>query len=177
MPCYHWIIQQLSPGKNTVKIGLHAGHENSSLEALIRLWKMADDGGFYWVSVWDHLIPFSTVPEGGDCHEALGCLAALAYETKNVRIGCLVFCINFRHPVVLANHLVTLDHLCRGRLEVGLGAGWNRAEHEPFGLAFPPLGTRFDQVEEGIQIMRALLRGEHISFQGEIGRASCRERV
>lgn len=157
------------PARETpiVRIGLHAGHEHSSLDDLIRLWKMADTGGFYWVSVWDHIIPFSTVPASGDCHEALACLAALAYETKQVRIGCLVFCIGFRHPVVLAKHLATLDHLSGGRLEIGLGAGWNYREHVPFGLPFPSMGTRLGQVEEGMQIMRRLLRGERISFKGK----------
>lgn len=130
VPCYHRLNERhlVYAGNTIVNIGLHSGHEQSSLEDLIRLWKMADDGGFYWVSVWDHLIPFSTVPATGDCHEALACLAALAYETKHVRIGCLVFCIGFRHPVVLAKHLVTLDHLSQGRLEIGLGAGWNQRE-------------------------------------------------
>lgn len=150
-----------------MRIGLHAGHENSTLEDLIRLWKMADAGGFYWGSVWDHIIPFPTVSPTGDCHEALAVLGALVGATKRMRVGCLVFCIGFRHPALLAKAAITLDHLSGGRFELGLGAGWNAREHEPFGLPFPALGKRFDMLEEGMQIVRALLHDGRITFHGE----------
>ena len=162
-----------------MRIGLHAGHENSSLEDLVRLWRMADTGGFYWVSIWDHLVPFPTVSADGECHEALALLALLAHETKHVRVGCLVFCIGFRHPSILAKAAVTLDHLSGGRLEIGLGTGWNAREHQPFGLPFPSLGTRFDMLEEGALISRPLLRGERVCFDGEhyqVDDAVCRPR-
>ena len=150
-----------------MRIGLHAGHENSTLEDLIKLWKMADDGGFYWISVWDHLLPFPTISPHLDCHEAFTTLGALVHSTKHVRVGCLVFCIGMRHPSMLAKQAVTLDHLSNGRLEIGMGAGWNRHEHEPFGLPFPALGTRFDMLEEGLQIVKALINGERVTFHGE----------
>ena len=162
-----------------MRIGLHAGHENSSLDDLVRLWKMADEGGFYWVSIWDHIIPFPSVSSDGDCHEATALLALLAHETKNVRVGCLVFCIGFRHPSLLAKTAITLDHMSGGRLELGLGAGWNGDEHKPFGLPFPAIGKRLDMLDEGARIVKGMLAGVSVTFDGEhyqVHNATCRPR-
>ena len=150
-----------------LKIGLHAGHENSPYEDLRRLWRMADDSGFYWASVWDHIYAYPTVDPRGNCLEAMTILAALAAETRNVRVSCLVFCICFRNPALLAKAAVTIDHISRGRLELGLGAGWYELEHRAYGMPYPPIKVRMDMLEEGAQIIHSMLTNEETTFHGE----------
>ncbi|HVM95327.1 MAG TPA: LLM class flavin-dependent oxidoreductase, partial [Candidatus Acidoferrales bacterium] len=110
--------------------GVHTGPQNCSYDDLKRVWHLADRSGFHWVSIWDHFYPAMLVPSDaqGTCFEAVSIMTALAAETKNVRVGSLVYCMAYRHPAVLANAMVTVDHVSGGRLELGLGAGWSQIE-------------------------------------------------
>jgi alkanesulfonate monooxygenase SsuD/methylene tetrahydromethanopterin reductase-like flavin-dependent oxidoreductase (luciferase family) len=78
--------------------------------------------------------------------------------------------MTFRHPSLLARMAAQVDVLSGGRLELGVGAGWNAVEHSAFGIPFPPTKTRMDMLEEGIQVIRALLRDSPANFNGEIYR-------
>jgi alkanesulfonate monooxygenase SsuD/methylene tetrahydromethanopterin reductase-like flavin-dependent oxidoreductase (luciferase family) len=93
--------------------------------------------------------------------------AALACDTSRVRCGSLVYSIGYRHPAVLANAIATIDHLSGGRAEIGLGAGWSEIEYRAYGIPFPPVKVRMDQLEEAIQCVRSLLRNETTDFKGE----------
>jgi alkanesulfonate monooxygenase SsuD/methylene tetrahydromethanopterin reductase-like flavin-dependent oxidoreductase (luciferase family) len=75
--------------------------------------------------------------------------------------------MTFRHPALLARMAAAVDDLAGGRLVLGVGAGWNVAEHEAFGLPFPPVGQRMDELDEGIQLIKALWSGEKVSFTGK----------
>jgi alkanesulfonate monooxygenase SsuD/methylene tetrahydromethanopterin reductase-like flavin-dependent oxidoreductase (luciferase family) len=92
--------------------------------------------------------------------------AALACDTQRVRCGSLVYSVGYRHPAVLANAICTIDQLSAGRAELGLGAGWSQVEYDAYGIPFPPIGTRMDQLEEAIQCVRGLLRDEVTDFDG-----------
>jgi alkanesulfonate monooxygenase SsuD/methylene tetrahydromethanopterin reductase-like flavin-dependent oxidoreductase (luciferase family) len=94
-------------------------------------------------------------------------MSALAASTKNVRVGCLVFCALFRNPGMLAKAAVTIDHISGGRAEIGIGAGWFAEEFNEFGYGFPPLAKRLDQLEEALTIIRSLLHEEETNFTGE----------
>jgi alkanesulfonate monooxygenase SsuD/methylene tetrahydromethanopterin reductase-like flavin-dependent oxidoreductase (luciferase family) len=94
-------------------------------------------------------------------------MAALAAVTKQVRVGCLVFCSLFRNPGLLAKAAVTIDHVSGGRVELGMGAGWFQEEFEDFGYGFPPIGERMDQLEEGLQIVRSLFQDDSTTFAGK----------
>jgi F420-dependent oxidoreductase-like protein len=83
-------------------------------------------------------------------------LAALARETSRIRLGTLMTSATFRHPGVLAVSVAQVDEMSGGRVELGIGAGWYEAEHASFGLPFPSVGERFDQLEEQIQIITGL---------------------
>src|ERR1700756_2396981 len=123
--------------------GIHGGLQDRTLAELRRLWSFVDQAGFDWLSVWDHLdVSFFG---SNSCFEALSALTLMAAETTRVRIGCLVFCINYRHPGVLAKALITIDHASNGRLEVGLGAGWHELEYGAYGIPFPSIAPRPDQ--------------------------------
>lgn len=107
---------------------------------------------------------------GGDLRRpALECwtsLTALAQRTKRIRFGPLVSPMTFRHPALLARMAAAVDLLSSGRLVLGVGAGWNVAEHEAFGIGLPPLTERFDRLEEGIAVIKALWSGGPVDLEG-----------
>ena len=149
-----------------MNFGLHIGQQNISMDELRRTWRWADTAGFDWVDVWDHFYESPYVDGNGDCFEATTCMAGMACETQNVRIGVLVLGMNYRHPAVLTNALVTIDHLSGGRLEIGLGAGWHHDEYRAYGIPFLPIGQRMDILEEGIQVVRQLTTSGRSTFDG-----------
>jgi F420-dependent oxidoreductase-like protein len=137
------------------------------MKELKRLWKTGDEQGFHWVSVWDHFYANPLQDRRNPCYEGIAAMAGLATYTQNVRVGCLVFCALFRNPGVLAKAGVTIDHLSDGRADMGIGAGWFEEEFREFGYGFPPLGKRFDQLEEALEIVTTLWRGDEVSFKGK----------
>ncbi len=150
-----------------MKLGIHAGPQDLSMEELKRLWKLGDDSGFHWISVWDHFYANPLQDRHNPCFEGVAAMSGLATYTQNVRVGCLVFCALFRNPGALAKAGVTIDHLSGGRADVGIGAGWFEEEFREFGYGFPSLGKRFDQLEEALAIISTLWRGEEVKFKGE----------
>jgi F420-dependent oxidoreductase-like protein len=131
-----------------------------------RLWRFADERGFDWFSVSDHFQ--ETPPQGGngDCFEAVATLTTVATDTTRIRVGCLVFCVAYRHPGVLAKALTTIDHLSAGRVDCGLGAGWDEVEFAAYGIPFPSIGVREDQLEEYAEALRLLFDRNRADFSG-----------
>lgn len=159
-----------------VSLGVHVGQQGLPMAELRALWRRLDDAGVDWISVWDHL--YEAPPAGGtiDHFEALSTLGALAADTEHARLGCLVFCVLYRNPGLLAKAATTLDHISGGRFELGLGAGWHEPEAEAFGYDFPPVGRRLDQLEEAIPLIRSLLTEDRTTHEGTYFRtvdASC----
>jgi alkanesulfonate monooxygenase SsuD/methylene tetrahydromethanopterin reductase-like flavin-dependent oxidoreductase (luciferase family) len=145
--------------------GVHTGVQNTSVAELRELWAGAEELGFDAVSVWDHL--YSSDLASYECHEAVAMHTALACATSRVRCGCLVYCAGYRHPGILAKAVTTIDHLSGGRAEIGLGAGWAEAEYHAYGFDFPPLGRRFDLLDESAGAVRSLLRSESSTIAGD----------
>lgn len=152
-----------------LRFGVHTGPQNCTLDDLRRVWQLADRSGFHWVSIWDHFYPAMIAPGDaeGTCFEAVSIMTALAAETTRVRVGSLVYCMAYRHPAVLANAMVTVDHVSGGRMELGLGAGWSQLEFDAYGIPFLPIKDRLDQLEEGVQIIRGLFTQETTTFTGK----------
>jgi F420-dependent oxidoreductase-like protein len=94
-------------------------------------------------------------------------LAALAASTETIRLGTMVSPVTFRHPSLLAKAAVTVDRVSDGRAEIGMGAGWWEEEHRTHGFPFPDTPTRFDMLEEQVEIVHGLLTEERFSFQGK----------
>jgi alkanesulfonate monooxygenase SsuD/methylene tetrahydromethanopterin reductase-like flavin-dependent oxidoreductase (luciferase family) len=138
-----------------------------TMDEMRALWRMLDQRGVDWISTWDHF--YEAPPKNGtEPHfEALTTLGALAAETQNARIGCLVFYIGYRNPALLAKAATTLDHITNGRFELGLGAGWHIWEATAYGYAFPDIGTRLDMLDEAAQLIRRLLTEERTTFNGK----------
>ncbi|MDX1657225.1 MAG: LLM class flavin-dependent oxidoreductase [Nitriliruptorales bacterium] len=98
--------------------------------------------------------------------DAWATLNALAAVTDRIRLGTLVSPVTFRHPSLLFKNAVTADHVSGGRIEVGMGAGWNEREHEAYGFDFPETDERYDLFEESVEIVRRLLTEEEVSHDG-----------
>jgi alkanesulfonate monooxygenase SsuD/methylene tetrahydromethanopterin reductase-like flavin-dependent oxidoreductase (luciferase family) len=101
--------------------------------------------------------------------EALTTMAALAAVTDRVRIGVLVLCAAFRHPALVAKAAATIDGISRGRVEIGLGAGWFAQEFEAFGMGFGSIGERFDALEDALAITAGLFAGtDPMTHEGHV---------
>jgi len=130
--------------------------------------KAAEAAGFDTVLVMDHFyqLPHLGAPDNSmlECYTLL---AALAQHTSRVRLGALVTGNTYRNPAVLAKCLTTLDHVSSGRAQLGIGSGWFELEHDSFGIEFGTFTDRFEKLEEALQIILPMLRGERPSFAGE----------
>ena len=130
------------------------------------VWVAADEVGLFesaWN--WDHFYPL-TEPYDGPNFEAWTMIAALAQATRRIRLGCQVTGMVYRHPAVLANMAATTDIISGGRLELGVGAGWNQMECDAYGIELPPLRERFDRFDEGVEAIISLLSNTLTSFDG-----------
>ena len=114
---------------------------------------------------WDHFYPL-TGDMAGPNLEGWTMLAAMAEATSRIRIGCQVSGMIYRHPAVLANMAATVDIIAGGRLELGVGAGWNQMECDAYGIDLPPLRERFDRFDEGVEAMVRLLTQPTTTFDG-----------
>ena len=132
---------------------------------LASMARRAEAVGFDSVWVGDHyLYRDDGRPERGPW-EAWTTLAALAAVTERVTLGPLVACAGFHAPAVLAKIAATVDEISGGRLVLGIGAGWNRTEFDAFGIPYDRRASRF---EEAFEVIRRLLAGEHVTFEGDV---------
>src|SRR5580658_4186025 len=133
---------------------------------MLAVWKAADDIELF-ESGWtfDHFYPiFSDVT--GPCMEGWITLTALAQATTRLRMGTLVTGIHYRHPAILANMASPLDNVSGGRLELGIGAGWNEEESGAYGIELGTPVQRSDRLEEACAVIVGLLTQETTSFDG-----------
>lgn len=117
--------------------------------------KRAEANGFETLFRSDHYASFPG-PAGMPTTDAWAVLAGLARDTERIGLGTLVSPVTFRHPGNLAKVATTVDEMSGGRLEVGLGAGWNDLEHRQLGLHFPPIRERADLLEDQLAILHGL---------------------
>jgi len=131
------------------------------------MWLAADDIDLFSAG-WnfDHFYPILQDDRTGPCFEGWTMLAALAGVTKRLRLGVMVTGNPYRHPAVLANMAASLDVIADGRLELGIGAGWNEEESAAYGIDLPPLRERFDRLEEACAVLDLLLTRPTSSFDG-----------
>jgi len=133
---------------------------------MLAVWRAADDIDVYdsgWT--FDHFYPIFS-DSTGPCLEGWTTLTALAQATTRLRLGTMVTGIHYRHPAVLANMASALDIISGGRLEVGIGAGWNEEESGAYGIELGSMRERFDRFEEACQVLISLLSRETTDFDG-----------
>jgi F420-dependent oxidoreductase-like protein len=140
--------------------------QNTTWAAMLDVWRAADDIELF-ESGWtfDHFYPI-VGDSAGPCLEGWITLTALAQATRRVRIGTLVTGIHYRHPAVLANMAATLDIVSGGRLDLGIGAGWNQEESGAYGIELGSPRERSDRFEEACAVITGLLTEDVTSFTG-----------
>jgi F420-dependent oxidoreductase-like protein len=143
------------------------GDRSTLFDTVVAQAKAADRSGFDTIFVMDHFyqLPMLGRPEDYmlECYTVL---AALARETSNVRLSALVTGNTYRNPTLLAKIITTLDLVSGGRAQLGIGAGWFELEHDALGFEFKTFTDRFQKLEEALQIIIPMLRGERPSFEG-----------
>ncbi|HEX7264093.1 MAG TPA: TIGR03560 family F420-dependent LLM class oxidoreductase [Candidatus Dormibacteraeota bacterium] len=147
-----------------LRFGLKLSGQDTTIEDLRAVWRIAEEGGFDHVWDFDHL---ASIGEGGPdrpIYEGWTLQAAMAQATKRVRLGCLVTGNTYRHPVVLAKMAVTVDHLSGGRLEFGIGAAWAEIEHTMYGIE--GLEHRVGRLSESLRVIKSLWTEERTNFEG-----------
>lgn len=140
--------------------------QNTTWDEMLPIWREADEIEVFesgWV--FDHFYPIMG-DSSGPCLEGWMVLGALAQATRRLRLGALVTGIHYRHPAVLANMASTLDVISGGRLELGIGAGWNEEESGAYGIELGSVRERSDRFEEACQVLIGLLSQETTDFDG-----------
>jgi F420-dependent oxidoreductase-like protein len=150
-----------------VRFAFKTANQHTTWADILAVWREADGIELFesgWV--FDHFYPIVDDP-AGPCLEGWAALAALAQATRRLRLGTLVTGIHYRHPAVLANMAATLDIISGGRLELGIGAGWNELESGAYGIELGTPRERSDRFEEACQVLISLLSQEVTDFSGK----------
>ena len=134
----------------------------------------AESLGFESIWLFDH---FHTVPRPTDeiTFESFSTLAALAVETRRVRLGHVVLCAAYRNPALTAKMISTLDVISGGRMELGMGAGWKRDEWLAYGYGFPTAPERLAILRDQLEVVRAMMGPGHATYEGQ--HASVRDAI
>lgn len=148
------------------RFGIQA-HQAPNRAAWVDLARRTEAHGYSCLTMPDHF---------GDQLAPIPALQSAADATTTLRVGALVFDNDYKHPVVLAKELATIDLLSDGRLEIGIGAGWMISDYEQSGMPYDPAGVRVDRFEEGLAILKGAFgegpfdhRGEHYNIRGYNG--------
>jgi F420-dependent oxidoreductase-like protein len=150
-----------------MRFAIKTAPQHTTWDAMLEVWRAADDIELF-ESGWtfDHFYPIYS-DSTGPCLEGWITLTALAQATRRLRLGTLVTGIHYRHPAVLANMVATLDIISGGRVELGIGAGWNVEESGAYGIELGSPKERSDRFEEACEVLTGLLSPqETTTFKG-----------
>lgn len=143
--------------------------EGATYDDLLRVARESERLGFDAFVRSDHYQRIAPGDPGPGSTDAWVTLAGLARETSRIRLGTMVSSATFRLPGPLAIAVATVDAMSGGRVELGLGSGWYETEHRSYGIPFPPVGERFDRLEEQLAVVTGLWStppGETFSYAG-----------
>jgi F420-dependent oxidoreductase-like protein len=150
-----------------LSFGVKTSQQHTTYSDIVRVWKEADETpAFEHAWLFDHFVPIQGDLDG-PCLEGWSLLAALAAVTERVRMGIMVTGNTYRHPYVLAKMAATIDVISNGRLDFGVGAGWNEYEHTSTGIPLERPGPRLRRFEEACEVWRRLFTQHLTDFDGE----------
>lgn len=150
-----------------LSFGIKTAPQHTTYPAMLAIWQAADAiPVFEHAWLFDHFNPIAGSLDG-PCYEGWTTLAALAAQTQRIRLGLMVTGNTYRHPAVLAHIAATLDVISSGRLDLGLGAGWNEYEHRSMGIPLYPAGERIERFGEACEIIRRLFTQPVANFDGQ----------
>ncbi len=149
------------------------GGEAGIFDEVVRQATEAEAAGFDRVFVMDHFyqLPMLGAPDE-PMLECYTLLSSLAQHTEKVRLSALVTGNTYRNPALLAKTVTALDHVSHGRATLAIGSGWFEEEHDALGFEFNTFTERFEKLEEALQIIIPMLRGERPTLDGEYYRVS-----
>ena len=149
-----------------MRFGIKTAPQHTTWNDMLDVFRAADEIDIF-ESGWtfDHFYPIFS-DSTGPCMEGWVTTTALAQATTRLRVGLMVTGNVYRHPAVLANMAASLDVISNGRLELGIGAGWNQEECDGYGIELPPLKERFDRFDEALDVIDLLLRQETSTYDG-----------
>ncbi len=150
-----------------LSFGIKTAPQNTTYEGMLRVWQEADTIPIMehaWL--FDHFMPLGADPTG-PCLEGWTLLAALAAQTKRLRVGIMVTGNTYRHPTVLANMGATVDVISGGRLDFGIGAGWNELEHSAYGIPLYAPGERIRRMGEACEVIKRMWTETAPDFDGQ----------
>lgn len=145
------------------------GEEQYIFDALKRKAQWAENHGFVWFDVMDHMIQIAPGVGNADDPflEGWTTLSALAAVTEKIRLGTLVTSVSYRNPALLAKMAATVDVISHGRLTLGIGAGWYEDEYRQYNWPFLRPAVRIRQLEEAVQVIKAMWTQPRANFQGK----------
>jgi F420-dependent oxidoreductase-like protein len=156
------------------------GEPASLAKLLAATAKAADEGGCETMTLMDHWFQMEMrAPATDPMLEGYTSLGFIAAQTTRLKLGLLVTGVTYRHPGLLAKIVATLDVLSEGRAFLGIGAAWYEREHKALGVPFPPLGTRFEMLEEAIQVCQQMWSDDEGPYNGvhyQLAETICRPR-
>lgn len=151
----------------SLKLGVQLSAQCDSWSELVAAAQLVDHLGYDYLLLPDHLSPLHGA-ETETMFEGVAALAGFAAVTHDVHLGLLVGSNTFRHPLVYAKSMATIDHISGGRAVLGLGGGWHMREHEAWGVDFGrSAGQRLDWLDEALSMIRPLLAGDTITHHGD----------
>ncbi|MFO7168049.1 MAG: LLM class F420-dependent oxidoreductase [Chloroflexota bacterium] len=149
-----------------LSFGIKTAPQHTTYEAMLEVWRAADATPvFEHAWLFDHFAPIHGDLDG-PCFEGWTLLAALAAQTSRIRVGLMVTGNTYRHPAVLAHTAATVDVISNGRLDFGIGAGWNEYEHNSMGIPLYRPGERIRRLGEACEIARRLFTQHLTDFDG-----------
>ena len=159
-----------------LSFGIKTAQRYGTHDALLDVWQKAESIPTFehaWLN--DHFMDLGSTPTGPYL-ESWTLLAALASQTRRLRIGVMVTDNTYRHPAILAKMAATIDVISHGRLNFGLGTGWSERQHLAYGIPLPPPGERIRRLKESCELIRRLWTEPLVSFEGryyQLSEAPC----
>jgi F420-dependent oxidoreductase-like protein len=151
---------------DALRFGVQVVPQHTTYAEIVQTWREVDELGFDTAFLFDHFVPILSDPNG-PCFEGWTLLAALAAQTKRVKVGLLVTGNTYRNPALVAKMASTVDHVSNGRVILGIGAAWFETEHSAYGIPFYTPSERAKRLKEAVTVIKLLFTQQKSTFAGK----------